>query len=58
MNGLHYENIKWLRECAEYFERRDTGGEDMAHWANVANAETARKIADEYARLATIATRL
>lgn len=36
---------KWLLDCAEYFERRDTGGEDRAHWANVYNAENARKAA-------------
>lgn len=34
----------WLDECAGYFERRDTHGEDRAFWANVTNAESARKI--------------
>lgn len=37
--------IAWLEEAARYFEKRDTGGEDAAFWANVANAENARKIA-------------
>lgn len=36
---------KWLLECANYFEDRPTGGEDQAHWANVWNAENARKAA-------------
>lgn len=35
----------WLDESARYFERRPTGGEDMAFWANVANAERCRSIA-------------
>ncbi|MCA0358692.1 MAG: hypothetical protein LCH78_17910 [Proteobacteria bacterium] len=35
----------WLYECARYFERRPTNGEDAAHWSNVANAENARKYA-------------
>src|ERR1700692_4300941 len=39
------EMVTWLEECAVYFERRDTGGEDMAFWSNVYNAENARKIA-------------
>ena len=38
------EMIKWLDECAEYFEKRPTNGEDKAHWSNVYNAENARKI--------------
>jgi hypothetical protein len=38
--------VKFLREAARYFERRDTGGEDMAFWANVKNAETCQRIAD------------
>ncbi|MEM9999970.1 MAG: Lar family restriction alleviation protein [Pseudomonadota bacterium] len=37
--------IKWLETAADYFEIRPTDGEDMAHWANVYNAENARKIA-------------
>lgn len=37
--------VVFLEETARYFERRPTGGEDAAHWANVANAETCRKIA-------------
>lgn len=27
----------FLLECAAYFGKRDTGGEDMAFWANIAN---------------------
>jgi hypothetical protein len=38
--------IKFLREAAEYFERRPTNGEDSAHWANVYNAKNCRDIAD------------
>lgn len=34
----------WLDELALYFEKRDTHAEDRAHWANIYNAETARKI--------------
>lgn len=37
---------------ARYFESRPTGGEDAAHWANVTNAETMRKIARCTAALA------
>lgn len=29
----------FLRGAATYFKNRNTGGEDMAFWANVANAE-------------------
>jgi hypothetical protein len=36
--------ILFLFETAQYFERRGTGGEDKAHWANVYNAEMCRKI--------------
>jgi hypothetical protein len=35
----------WLEEAARYFEKRPTSGEDMAFWANVANAERCRSIA-------------
>lgn len=35
---------KWLDELARYFENRDTGGEDRAHWANVYNSESALKV--------------
>jgi hypothetical protein len=31
--------IVFLEKVAEYFTERPTGGEDMAHWANVYNAE-------------------
>jgi hypothetical protein len=40
------EMVNWLRECANYFDNRPSGGEDAAHWASVYNAENARKIAD------------
>jgi len=43
--------VAFLNEAASYFERRDTGGEDSAFWANVANAENCRKAA---ARLAQV----
>lgn len=35
---------KWLDDLARYFETRDRHGEDRAHWADVYNAENARKI--------------
>lgn len=35
---------KWLLDAANYFDRRPTGGEDLAHWSNVQNAENCRKI--------------
>lgn len=38
-------HAKWCEDAARYFERRATGGEDAAHWANVYNAESARKVA-------------
>lgn len=38
-------DAEWLEQAARYFEKRDTGGEDMAFWANVANAERCRSIA-------------
>lgn len=37
--------VKFLLEAAEYFERRDTHGEDKAHWSNVHNAKNCRDIA-------------
>lgn len=40
------ELIAWCNEAARYFENRPTNGEDAAHWANVSNAENARKVAD------------
>lgn len=36
---------RWADEAARYFETRPTTGEDKAHWANVYNAENARKAA-------------
>ena len=45
MNIMDNSSIyKWLDDLARYFETRDTHGEDMASWANLFNAETARKI--------------
>lgn len=41
----------FLRQAAEYFRNCDTGGEDMAHWANVFNAENCEKAAAELTRL-------
>lgn len=37
--------VSWTYSAARYFENRPTHGEDAAHWANVANAENARKAA-------------
>lgn len=42
--------VTFLREAAGYFERRDTKGEDAAHWSNVTNAENCRKIANAIER--------
>lgn len=36
--------MEWLNETAIYFENRPTHGEDKAHWSNVYNADSARKI--------------
>lgn len=47
------DEIAWLREAARYFSARDTQGEDRAHWANVYNAENARKLADRLAELSS-----
>ena len=47
------DEIAWLREAARYFSARDTKGEDRAHWANVYNAENARKLADRLAELSS-----
>jgi len=38
-NVTDKELAKFLRAAAEYFRARPTEGEDMAHWANEANAE-------------------
>lgn len=38
--------IKWLEECARYFDNKHDNGEDRAHWANFFNARNAREIAD------------
>lgn len=37
--------LAWLERAAEYFEKQSTRGEDKAFWANIYNAENARKIA-------------
>lgn len=36
----------FLLECEKYFAKRDTGGEDKAHWANVFNAENCKTAVD------------
>lgn len=36
---------KWATAAAIYFSQRPTHGEDMAHWANVSNNDSANKIA-------------
>lgn len=46
------EAIAFLHECARYFERRDTKGEDRAHWSNVYNAANCRNIATLISALA------
>lgn len=42
---------KFLREASRYFDRRPTGGDDAAFWANVANAETCIRIAEMLERV-------
>jgi len=39
------KDIAFLLEAARYFEKRPTNGEDAAHWSNVANAASCRRIA-------------
>ena len=39
------EATKFLRDAADYFDRRPTNGEDIAHWSNAYNAMNCRKIA-------------
>lgn len=39
-------------DAVRYFENRPTNGEDAAHWSNVSNAETMRKIATRLTSLA------
>lgn len=38
--------VAFLLEAAKYFEKRDTKGEDKAHWSNVFNAQNCREIAN------------
>ncbi|MCP5008108.1 MAG: hypothetical protein GY941_29850 [Planctomycetes bacterium] len=38
--------IKFLREAAAYFSKRDTNSEDKAHWSNVYNEINCNKAAD------------
>lgn len=38
-------NLKFLEDAAKFFENRPTGGDDMAFWANVVNADICRGIA-------------
>lgn len=49
--------VKFLNEAASYFEKRPTGGEDMAFWANVNNAENCRKIATALETIACVEQR-
>jgi hypothetical protein len=44
-------DAKFLRDAANHFEHRPTGGEDRAFWANVYNATNCRRIADYVERL-------
>lgn len=37
--------VAFANEAAAYFEKRYTGNEDIAHWANVYNAENCRQLA-------------
>jgi len=46
-----HDSIKFLEEAAEYFEKRPTGGEDKAYWANVYNAEHCRETIKEIEKL-------
>lgn len=39
------EAQEWLIEASRYFAKRDTGGEDMAFWANKINSDNCRFIA-------------
>jgi hypothetical protein len=39
------EAVGFLMIAANYFERRPTNGEDMAHWSNITNAENCRRTA-------------
>ncbi len=41
-----HQASKFLRDAASHFERRDTHGEDRAHWANVYNANNCIAAAD------------
>lgn len=46
MSKTQYANLEaFWAEAASYFERRPTGGEDMAHWSNVYNAMNCRATA-------------
>ena len=40
------EAVKFLRDAACYFERRQPNGEDSDYWSNVYNAKNCREIAD------------
>lgn len=45
VSKLYKLDAAFLRECANYFRNRPTGGEDARHWANVYNAENCDRIA-------------
>lgn len=55
MSGDAKALAAFLNDAARYFENRPTGGEDMAHWSNVANAENCRNAAKLLAELAASA---
>jgi len=49
--GKASASVAFLEEAANYFERRDTGGEDQAFWANAFNAKNCREAAAEITAL-------
>ncbi len=49
--GAHRE---FLEQCALYFEKRPTGGEDMEHWSNVFNAKHCREMAVSLGQLGRV----
>lgn len=40
------KDAEFLREAARYFRKLPTGGEDMAYWAHIYNADNLERIAD------------
>lgn len=41
------QSVGFLINTARYFEKRQTEGEDKAHWSNVYNAQNCRDIAEQ-----------